>query len=96
MITALKIFIGWPGTWLWACRQMKEGRTVYRLRDSGIVKFTYDAGGRKIYANIWWETSLKGHEWGVNMEDVFATDFKLLSEKPDYNSMHKQSQMKIK
>lgn len=95
MITTLKIFLGWPGTWLWACRQMKEGKTVYRLRDSGVVKFTYDKGIRKIKALIWWETSVDPHEWGVSMEDVFATDFEVLPGKPDYDKLHYQSQMKL-
>lgn len=94
MITFLKIFFGCRGTWFWACRQMQEGKTVYRLRDSGVVEFTYKEGTRKIIALIWWETSTGAHEWGISMEDVFATDFDLLPERPDYPKLHYQSQMK--
>lgn len=94
MITFLKIFLGFRGTWFWACRKMTEGKTVYRLRDSGIVKFTYEKGIRKIKALIWWETSVEPHEWGVSMEDVFATDFKMVHESMDYPKLHYQSQMK--
>lgn len=94
MIKRIKIFIGYKGTWFWACRRMKEGQVVYRLRDSGIVYFTYDRGRRKFKAMICWETSIEEREWGVSMEDVYATDFKLLTEKSDYAKMHYESQMK--
>lgn len=75
MITFLKIFLGCKGTWFWACRQMQEGKTVRRLRDSGVVRFSYDHGRRRIKAMIEWETSTEPKEWGISMEDVFATDF---------------------
>lgn len=94
MIKMLKISIGWRGTWHWACRQMSEGKTVYRLRDSGVVKFTYNEAKRKIVALIWWETSTDPHEWGISIEDVFATDFNVLPERPQYPQLHYQSQMK--
>ena len=81
MITFIKIFIGWKGTWLWACRRMKEGKTVRRFRDSGVVKFTYDQGQRKIKAMIEWETSVAPKEWGISMEDIFATDFQIQATK---------------
>lgn len=96
----LKIFLGCRGTWFWACRQMQEGKAVYRLRDSGVVYFTYDKGRRKIMANIHWDTpSSKGiidavKEWGISMEDVFATDFMLVHERTNYAELHRQSQMK--
>lgn len=77
MINRLKILFGCKGTWFWACRQMKQGKTVYRLRDSGAVRFTYDQGIRKIKAMIMWESSTEPHEWGISMEDVFATDFEV-------------------
>lgn len=82
MIAFLKIFFGCKGTWFWACRQMMEGSTVYRLRDSGTVRFSYDAGIRKIKAIISWPSyeekpDMRQKEWGISMEDVFATDFKL-------------------
>lgn len=77
MIKRIKILLGCKGTWYWACRMMKEGKTVRRFRDSGVVKFTYDTGIRKIKAIIEWETSIAPKEWGVSMEDVFATDFQL-------------------
>lgn len=77
MISYLKIFFGCRGTWFWACRQMKEGKTVRRFRDSGVVKFTYDEGRRKIMAMIEWETSVAPKEWGISIEDVFATDFQV-------------------
>jgi hypothetical protein len=77
MITFLKIFLGLKGTWFWACRQMQEGKTVRRLRDSGVVKFTYDSGRRRIKAMVEWETSVEPKEWGISMEDVYATDFEL-------------------
>ena len=94
MITFLKILFGFRGTWLWACRRMKEGQAVYRLRDSGIVSFTYDKGRRKIKAMIDWEGAESETEWGISMEDVFATDLKLWPNIPDYAKMHYQSQMK--
>jgi hypothetical protein len=94
MITMLKIFLGLRGTWFWACRKMMEGQSVYRLRDSGIVYFTYDKGRRRINAHIWWETSKDGHEWGVSMEDIFATDFRLTHERMDFPEIHRQTQMK--
>ncbi len=94
MITFLKIFLGWKGTWFWACRRMNEGQVVYRLRDSGMVEFTYDQGVRKIKAMILWETSIKPHEWGISMEDVFATDFKILYELPNDIKMQLNSQLK--
>lgn len=94
MINFLKIFLGWRGTWFWACRQMMAGKTVYRLRDSGHVTFSYDHGIRKIKAMIEWETSTEGKEWGISMEDVFATDFMLVHENTDYEVLHHQSQMK--
>lgn len=62
---------------------MKVGRTLYRLRDSGSVHFSYDSGRRKILAMISWPTSdpdkdsSDPHEWGISMEDIEATDFKL-------------------
>lgn len=77
MITFLKIFLGWKGTWFWACRQMQEGKTVRRLRDSGVVRFSYDHGKRRIKAMVMWETSTEAKDWGVSMEDVFATDFEI-------------------
>jgi hypothetical protein len=77
MITLLKIFLGCKGTWFWACRQMQEGKTVRRLRDSGVVRFSYDHGRRRIKGMIEWETSIEPKEWGISMEDVFATDFEL-------------------
>lgn len=95
MITMLKIFLGMRGTWFWACRKMMEGQSVYRLRDSGIVYFTYDKGRRRFNAIIFWETSKDGSEWGVSMEDVFATDFELMPGNPDYGNLHYQSQMKL-
>lgn len=73
----LKIFLGLKGTWFWACRQMQEGRTVRRLRDSGVVRFSYDQGRRRIKAMVEWETSTEPKEWGISMEDVFATDFEI-------------------
>lgn len=72
----LKIFLGCKGTWLWACRQMQEGKTVYRLRDSGTAIFKYDKGQRKIMAHVEWGSG-SSSQW-LSMEDVFATDFKLL------------------
>jgi hypothetical protein len=95
MIKRLKILFGCKGTWFWACEKMKEGQVVYRLRDSGIVYFTYDKGRRKLIASIWWETSTEGHEWGVSMSDIYATDFKLHRiEGQNYPELHKQSQLK--
>lgn len=94
MITMLKIFLGLKGTWFWACRQMKEGKTVYRLRDSGVVYFTYDKGRRKIKAMIEWGGSEPETEWGISMEDIFATDFMLLTEHTNYEVLHRQTQMK--
>lgn len=97
MIKQIKIFFGCRGTWLWACRQMQKGQTVYRLRDSGIVYFTYNNGERKISSTIWWETSTKGREWGVSMSDVCAIDFKLhLTEGMNYPELHRQAQLKTK
>jgi hypothetical protein len=60
---------------------MKEGKTVRRFRDSGVVKFTYDAGQRKIKAMIEWETSVAPKESGISMEDVFAIDFQIQATK---------------
>jgi hypothetical protein len=94
MMTFLKIFFGCRGTWFWACRKMQQGMCVYRLRDSGIVSFTYDKGRRKINAMIDWEGSESEHEWGISMEDVFATDFMLWHERTNYAELHRQSQMK--
>jgi hypothetical protein len=94
MITYLKIFLGCKGTWLWACRQMQRGMSVYRLRDSGIVSFTYDKGRRKINARIDWGGSEAEHEWGISMEDVFATDFMIWHERTNYQELHRQTQMK--
>lgn len=80
MITTLKILLGCRGTWFWACRQMMQGKTVYRLRDSGHVEFSYDSGRRRINAMVEWETSVAPKEWGISIEDVFATDFKIQPE----------------
>lgn len=99
MITMLKIFLGCKRTWFWACRQMMEGKTVYRLRDSGTVHFSYDAGKRKIKAIISWPSyeekpDMHQKEWGISMEDVFATDFMLVHERTNYQELHRQTQMK--
>lgn len=94
MTTFLKIFFGCKGTWYWACRQMQQGQVVYRLRDSGVVYFTYDKGRRKINAMIDWGGSESETEWGISMEDVFSIDFRLLTEKSNYAKMHHESQMK--
>lgn len=99
MITFLKIFLGCKGTWFWACRKMMEGKTVYRLRDSGTVRFSYDVGIRKIKAMISWPSyeekpDMKQKEWGISMEDVFATDFMVLTEHTNFNVLNHQSQMK--
>ena len=94
MITFLKIFLGCKGTWFWACRQMQEGKTLYRLRDSGVVYFTYDNGRRKIKAMLDWDGKEPESEWGISMEDVFTTDFMLLTENTNYEAIHHQSQMK--
>jgi hypothetical protein len=67
------------GTWLWACEQMQDGKTVIRFRDSGLVRFNYDQGRRKINAIIFWDSEgHEGTEWGISMEDVYATDFKII------------------
>lgn len=94
MITFLEIFLGCKGTWFWACRKMNEGQVVYRLRDSGVVYFTYDKGRRKIKAMIDWGGSEPESEWGISMEDVFATDFMLVHERTNYQELHHQTQMK--
>lgn len=94
MITMLKIFLGCRGTWFWACRKMMEGKTVKRLRDSGVAMFSYDHGRRRIKALIEWETSIKPTEWGISMEDVFATDFFVQVTSEGNSELHRRSQMK--
>lgn len=94
MIAYVKIFLGLKGTWFWACRRMQEGSIIYRLRDSGVVSFTYDKGRRKINAMIDWGGSESASEWGISMEDIYATDFMLWHERTDYAEIHRQSQMK--
>lgn len=94
MLTFLKILLGCKGTWFWACRRMNEGQVVYRLRDSGVVYFSYDKGRRKIKAMIDWGGSEVETEWGISMEDVHATDFMLVHQRTNYAEIHLQSQMK--
>lgn len=35
-------FLGLPGSWTWACRQMDKGKIVYRTTDTGAAKYRLD------------------------------------------------------
>ncbi len=40
-------FFSLPGSWVWACKQMDDGKIVYRTTDTGSAKYKLDKEGQR-------------------------------------------------
>ena len=57
-------FLGLKGSWKWAYKQMKEGKIVFRISDTGAAKYKLDnENQQRIMWTFTHHPSLKDKDW---------------------------------
>jgi len=71
-------FLGLRGSWKWACRNMQEGRVVFRITDTGALKYKLDceAQNRILWAGTHDPFGLAESDW--DSANVFLSDFECI------------------